>query len=213
MAKNTRFDLGVLTDKFSAIASETEKTGDIDIAKFADAINELTNVFECLGSTFAFAFKDLDAKIEALKFTAPSYSTASAVLDRDVAAGNKIGKDKPLDKEMAVCGTRALNRTIHTVVFLTHLFQQLIENPDKEIKPILQEIYPLTMARGHVFLVRQAVKAAFLASPKREGFLKNAGITKEMLEKEGRAFIKASELVSDKVEALFNDRKVNYIFT
>ena len=212
MSSPSDFNFRLCVTKFQKVAECVESDGHVQIEPFADAMSEFTKVFAALGSGFAFAFKDLQEKIETLQKCAPVYQNVRSLLEQN--SDNAPPKDKPVASiGGAVSPTRAVNRPAHVCAFLTLLFEGLMRDPTAELKPVLTQAYDASLVQIHGFVVRNAVKAAFNVVPKRANFLAAAGVTETDIVEIAPGFVQASKAVTDLIAKEFADRQVPWVFS
>ena len=114
---------------------------------------------------------------------------------------------------MGKCSSvRAVNRSTHVCVFLTALFEEIMKNPDKELKACLNTAYEPTLQRIHKFIVRNSVKLAFNLVPSRAKFMESVQLREEELKTCGPSFVAASKLVTGLIEQEFSKKQINFIF-
>jgi len=171
------FDVNNLIALYQDCAEDLEKNGKVDLVKYSKCMRELLKVFSGLGAAFSFAFSDLNDKTEHIeKLVAdPALNDIDVLCNQDKENKNEIPNDSKLSN------MRALNRMAFVSLFVQEIFTKLSGDKEKSLKPILQESYKTTMQLYHTWLVRQAVGAAFLASPSRESFLSSVGVTADQL--------------------------------
>ena len=92
--KEDQFNFRVLVQKFQKVADGVNNEGKVDLASFADAMSDFMKVFGALGSGFAFAFKDLNEKVDTLNAWAPIHGDAKTALAKDVETQNLPPNDK-----------------------------------------------------------------------------------------------------------------------
>ncbi|CAD7929110.1 unnamed protein product [Amoebophrya sp. A120] len=212
MTRSEAFNIDTLVLKFESCADKLEKTGDVDLILFGDGLKEMRKVFDNMGDTFAFAFKDLDDKIETLAIHSGKYPTAGGMLDNEVARGSKPPKDSILDGQGPVSPARAINRSTHVCMFITKILEELEKDKSATMKTACSNAYEPTLCTIHGWFVRNSVRLAFNMLPDRVMFMHNCNMTEQDLAEKGPRFVKASMRLTQHMKSHFDKRSLNWVF-
>ena len=182
----------------------------LDTAEFAATTAGLGDVLSAVGGpAFAFAGLDLMRKIESLRDAAAREpSTLGEIVARDKAAGTL--------RRQGSLGRNAW-RVLNALRFVRELFIGVLPPhvegeappPDVKFSDLVWACYERTMAATHVYAIRQVVWLAMWAVPSREAFLDNLASHTPggapAAEAAARAYVKASEVIIAKLDALYDE--------
>jgi hypothetical protein len=179
----------------------------LDTAEFAATTAGLGDVLSAVGGpAFGFAGLDLMRKVDSLRDAAAREpSTLDGIVARDKAAG--------VLRRQGSLGRNAW-RVLNAVRFCRELFMGVLPNaegapPPDKFSDVVWKAYESTMAATHVYAIRQVVWLAMWAVPSREAFLDNLASHTPggapAAEAAARAFIKASEVIIAKLDALYDE--------
>lgn len=180
----------------------------LDTAEFASCTAGLGDVLSAVGGpAFAFAGIDLIRKVESLRDAAAlEPSTLNEIVQRDRLAG--------VLRRQGSLGRNAW-RVLNALRFCRLLFLGLLppldggEAPEIKFSDLVWSSYEATMAATHLYAIRQVVWLAMWAVPSRETFL--ASLAEHTpggapaAEAASRAYVKASEVIIAKLEALYDE--------
>ncbi|CAD7924653.1 unnamed protein product [Amoebophrya sp. A25] len=213
MSDPDAFNVNNLVTKFEACADDCKNTGDVDVNKYAECMREVRKVFDNLGSTFAFAFKDLDEKLTTLETHGPNIPKAGAMLENEKQRGSiPPSNDSLLDGKGGVSPVRALNRASHVCMFITGIFEELIASSSVTLTAACTQAYERTLAQIHGWIVKKSVKLAFNMVSDRKAFLSGCGVSDEDLSEKGQRFVKASAVITGCVKGHFEKRDLLWVF-
>eukprot|EP00771_Trimastix_marina_P001353 gnl/Trimastix_PCT/2420.p2 GENE.gnl/Trimastix_PCT/2420~~gnl/Trimastix_PCT/2420.p2 ORF type:complete len:231 (+),score=68.08 gnl/Trimastix_PCT/2420:33-695(+) len=138
--------------------------GDFPVEPFLTACRQVTNIFDILGSTaFAAPRNDMRGNIEKIRRVHQANPGAHSHLFKTLLA-EKVANQSKVDSSATV-GLLWLTRGLE----FTHAFidQLRIGAANLKTSELLKVAYQNTLSAYHGFAVRQLIKLAFRAAPKR----------------------------------------------
>ncbi|KAK3104438.1 hypothetical protein FSP39_002043 [Pinctada imbricata] len=177
------FNLEKLHDLFGrCVGNGTE---DIIMDAYVDAYEELSKLFNLLGSVFHFVTSDVVEKIGILRDYRKSdesehYKTVQSMIKYEV--------DKNItDCKKKASGSRTLLRLHRALEFTARLMLDLeVAQEDMKMSSLTKKAYDDTLSKFHPWMIRKGVHLAVYTLPGREAFLEKLKIkdpskTKELL--------------------------------
>ncbi|KAG2439939.1 hypothetical protein HXX76_004058 [Chlamydomonas incerta] len=143
-----------------------EQGDDIQSADFALLCDHILEAFDHLGTIMYFAKVEMGGKVESIRKVSAQLKTLREVVDADVRAGRATTKGS--------CA-RNLHRLMLVITFVRLLLQQLLDNPNTQLKDALWVAYKGSLHPIHTYMVQTAVWAGLGMVPSRATFMASIG--------------------------------------
>mmetsp|Transcript_17554 Transcript_17554/g.30537 ORF Transcript_17554/g.30537 Transcript_17554/m.30537 type:complete len:220 (-) Transcript_17554:29-688(-) len=154
-----------------------------DTISFLDAMNEVTLLFDHLGTGFGFVRADVESKSKILQDYYDAKPEENKLLDDMIQT--EIKNDTIRKKPPPSAG-RTLLRLMWATKFLYTLMHDLKEayepNSTKTLKSAVSHAYDVALAEHHGWLIRKGVGVAVNLLPNKDSFIAGLGVKMEKRE-------------------------------
>ncbi|XP_071955816.1 ceramide-1-phosphate transfer protein-like [Antedon mediterranea] len=209
MASKEGFSLEVVAEEFEKCKSAENE---IILEHYIRGYEELTRVFEHLGTIFSFITSDLKDKIRILKehqkATSDHFKSVHTMVKFELDNELTIGKNS----SGLLSGCRTLLRLHRALLFISSFLKELIESNENDSVPkMASNVYASTIANYHTWLVRNTAYLAMRTLPNKktlQGRLCTSPTSEKTAEEIVGECIKQMMPVYDIVQAFYSERSL-----